>query len=105
MHILLTGSTGYIGKRLLPELVAAGHKITCCVRDANRFNPLEEFGSSIEVLEVDLLNRESLERLPNDIDVGYYLVHSMSSSENYAEMELECAKNFVLHCHRQKPNN
>ena len=39
MHILLTGSTGYIGKRLLPELVATGHKITCCVRDANRFNP------------------------------------------------------------------
>ena len=70
MHILLTGSTGYIGKRLLPELVAAVHKITCCVRDANRFNPLEEFGSSIEVLEVDLVNRESVERLPNDIDVG-----------------------------------
>ena len=94
MHILLTGSTGYIGKRLLPELVAAGHKITCCVRDANRFNPMKEFGSSIEVIEVDLLDRESLGRIPSDIDVGYYLVHSMSSSENYAEMELECAKNF-----------
>jgi uncharacterized protein YbjT (DUF2867 family) len=37
MKILLTGATGYIGKRLLPLLVEQGHEIICCVRDKNRF--------------------------------------------------------------------
>lgn len=39
MKILLTGATGYIGKRLLPVLVEAGHHVVCCVRDLNRFIP------------------------------------------------------------------
>ena len=39
MNILLTGATGYIGKRLLPVLVQQGHHVICCVRDTNRFNP------------------------------------------------------------------
>lgn len=41
MKILLTGATGYIGKRLLPALVEKGHQVVCCVRDFNRFNPPE----------------------------------------------------------------
>ncbi len=41
MKILLTGATGYIGKRLLPVLIEAGHHVVCCVRDLNRFNPPE----------------------------------------------------------------
>lgn len=94
MHILLTGSTGYIGKRLLPELIEAGHKVTCCVRDAKRFNPSSDVKDVIDVLEIDLLDPESLKNIPKEIDAGYYLVHSMSSSADYAAMELECAKNF-----------
>jgi len=38
MKILLTGSSGYIGKRLLPILVENGYDVVCCVRDKNRFN-------------------------------------------------------------------
>ena len=37
MKILLTGATGYIGKRLLPVLIEQGHEVVCCVRDKNRF--------------------------------------------------------------------
>jgi Male sterility protein len=37
MKILLTGATGYIGKRLLPFLIEQGQKVICCVRDKNRF--------------------------------------------------------------------
>ncbi len=39
MNILLTGATGYIGKRLLPVLIELGHHVICSVRDVNRFNP------------------------------------------------------------------
>ena len=48
MKILLTGATGYIGKRLLPVLVEEGHTVICCVRDINRFNPPDSLKSNIE---------------------------------------------------------
>ncbi len=94
MRILLTGATGYIGKRLLPALVEAGHEVICCVRDTKRFNPPKSMRSQISVIEVDLLKEETLKRIPKDIDGAYYLVHSMSSSKDYAELEEKCAINF-----------
>jgi uncharacterized protein YbjT (DUF2867 family) len=96
MKILLTGATGYIGKRLLPILAAQGHQIVCSVRDKDRFKIPEEFKNSITVIEVDFLKEESLKGIPNDIDAAYYLMHSMSStSNNFDELESVSAKNFV----------
>lgn len=94
MRILLTGATGYIGKRLLPALVEAGHEVICCVRDTQRFTPPTSMLSQISVIEVDLLKEETLKHIPTDIDGAYYLVHSMSSSKDYAELEERCAINF-----------
>lgn len=94
MKILLTGATGYIGKRLLPVLVEAGHEVVCCVRDVLRFNPPHSIKSRISVIEIDLLNKESLKTIPKDIDGAYYLVHSMSSSDNYKTLEKSSAINF-----------
>ncbi|WP_369765533.1 SDR family oxidoreductase [Flavobacterium sp. WC2429] len=96
MKILLTGATGYIGKRLLPILVAQGHDIICCVRDKNRFYVPIDLTKNIEVIEVDFLKEETLNNIPNDIDAAYYLIHSMSSSaDNYDELEQASAENFV----------
>ncbi|MGW8123788.1 SDR family oxidoreductase [Roseivirga echinicomitans] len=94
MKILLTGSTGYIGKRLLPVLIEAGHEVVCCVRDPKRFNPPDSLRESITVLEIDLLDEKSLERIPADIDGAFYLVHSMSSSGDYESLEERSAINF-----------
>lgn len=94
MKILLTGATGYIGKRILPVLVQQGHTIVCCVRDIHRFSPPKSLLKSIEVIEVDFLNDTSLDKIPDDIDTAYYLIHSMSSSSQYEALELETAKNF-----------
>ncbi len=93
MKILLTGATGYIGKRLLPVLVDAGHEVVCCVRDKSRFNPSEAIKQKIKIIQIDLLDIESLYKIPNDIDGAYYLVHSMSKSTEYEKLELECAIN------------
>ena len=99
MKILLTGSTGYIGRRLLPELVKAGHQVVCPVRDIRRFD-FEDFDEtflkSVKVIECDFLNSESLALLPKDIDIAYYLIHSLTSnSKEFSNLEAITAKNFV----------
>jgi len=94
--VLLTGANGYIGKRLLPVLVAQGHYIYCLARDKNRFIIHENFFGSVEVVEADLHNPEDLTKLPRDFDVSYYLVHSMvGSTTDYYDLEQEAAMNFV----------
>ena len=94
MKILLTGATGYIGKRLLPVLVQQGHEVVCCVRDRDRFSYPHSLGQHVKVLEMDLLDAESLKIIPEGIDAAYYLVHSMSSVKDYQDMEERSARNF-----------
>lgn len=97
MKILLTGATGYIGKRLLPVLVAEGHQVICCVRDKNRF-PTEGLYKhlNIRLFEVDFLNEVSFSNLIEDIDVAYYLIHSMSSAaKDFDRLEALSATNFI----------
>ena len=97
MKILLTGVTGYIAQRLLPVLLENGHEVVCCVRDSNRFNIKKYNTSKISVIEADFLNAESLHNIPNDIDLAYYLIHSMSTqSGDFGNMEEICATNFKI---------
>ncbi len=94
MKVLLTGATGYIGKRLLPVLVEKGFEVVCSVRDKNKFNPEKSVEEKIEIIENDLTNKDSLINIPDDIEIAYYLVHSMSKSKNYDELEKQSAVNF-----------
>jgi len=94
MKILLTGASGYIGKRLLPVLVENGHEVVCCVRDKTRFSYPKSLDPKVKVVEVDLLDSSSLENIPEDIDGAFYLVHSMSNSSDYLQLEKKCAVNF-----------
>ncbi|ROI10696.1 SDR family oxidoreductase [Chryseobacterium sp. H3056] len=97
MKILLTGGTGYIGKRLLIQLLEEGHHVVCSVRDKNRFG-LKLFKDKIdqiEIIENDFLDESSLENIPKDIEAAYYLIHSMSSSDgDFEEKEKISADNF-----------
>lgn len=95
MKILLTGATGYIGKRLLPGLIENGHNVVCCVRDKTRFSYEENLSPKIQVVEVDFLNPDTLNNIPKDIDAGYYLIHSMTSnSKDFDKYEEISAVNF-----------
>ena len=96
MKILLTGANGYIGKRLLPALVEAGHQVICLVRNEKRLNLPKSLREKISIFQGDLLDFKSLAHIPNDIDTAFYLVHSMGhTTQNFAEMETRCAGNFV----------
>lgn len=95
MKILITGATGYIGKRLIPILINEGHHVVCVVRDVLRADKAYLDDSHISIVEGDFLNPETLNNIPKDIDVAYYLIHSMSNtSKDFEKLEAECAKNF-----------
>ncbi len=94
MKVLLTGATGYVGKRLLPALIQQGHHVVCCVRDRSRFNAPAHLTQHIEIIEVDFLDFNSLTHIPQDIDAAFYLMHSMSTTSDYEKLELESAENF-----------
>ena len=95
MKILLTGANGYIGRRLLTTLLNGGHHVVCCVRDKNRFDISRYDYGKVEVLEVDFLDKNSLGKIPGDIDLAYYLIHSMSASTgDFASLEKKSAGNF-----------
>lgn len=95
MKILVTGATGYIGKRIIPLLVNEGHQIICTVRDKLRAEKSYSEEELISIVEVDFLKPETLENIPKDIDVAYYLIHSMSnSSKDFENLEEQCALNF-----------
>lgn len=95
MKILLTGVTGYIAQRLLPVILENGHEVICCVRDKDRFNRKNYLTSKLSVIEVDFLNKDSLQQIPTDIDVAYYLIHSMSTQlGDFEDLEEICASNF-----------
>ena len=94
MKILITGTTGYIAKRLIPLLLTEGHSLLCCVRDINRIPEEFKDDNRISFLEIDFLKIKN-QVFPKDIDAAYYLIHSMSTtSADFEVLEEICALNF-----------
>lgn len=107
LKILLTGANGYIGLRLLPSLLHAGHQVWAVVRDKARF-PYEDFeeNPNFHLIEADFLVAESLptsivdsrqpDNQPIKFDAAYYLIHSMGGGANdFVVQELAAAQQFV----------
>lgn len=95
MKILLTGANGYIGMRLLPELLEKGHEVVCAVRDKNRLSIDEETRQQLTVIEVDFLKEVRPDLIPKDITIAFYLIHSMSgSTHDFDQKEAKSAEIF-----------
>ncbi len=95
MKILLTGANGYIGMRLLPQLLKKGHEVVCVVRDEKRLSVDFSTRKKIQVIEIDFLDEGSVDTIPKDIDTAYYLIHSMTSSiADFDEKEAMAARRF-----------
>lgn len=94
MKVLVTGANGYIGTHLIPSLLDAGHEVHCVVRNIQRFKYHGLQG--LHLWEADLLKPETLEKIPKNMDVAYYLIHSMGvSSKDFPNLERQCAQNFA----------
>ena len=99
---LVTGVTGYVGGRLVPYLLDRGHSVKVMCRDAGRLQG-RRWIQEVEVCEADVLMPETLQGIMEDIDVAYYLIHSMSGNESadFHERDIRAADNFGKEAKKQ----
>ncbi|MFI6822135.1 SDR family oxidoreductase [Micromonospora sp. NPDC050187] len=93
MRCLVTGATGYIGGRLAPRLLAEGHTVRCLARSAGRLRDVP-WAARVEVVEGDLRRPETLPAAFADVDVAYYLVHSLGQA-GFEAADREAATRFA----------
>lgn len=92
MKVLLTGSTGYIGRRLKQILLNDENiELKLLVRNKKSVSSMDK---KIEIIEGDTFNKESLKEALKDVEVAYYLIHSLSN-ENYKDLDKISAQNFL----------
>lgn len=94
LNCLVTGATGYVGGRLIPRLLATGHRVRAMARAPHDLQQMS-WVDDVEVVAADLTEPDSLAAAFTGIDVVYYLVHSMGSSPNFSSAEAESAHHTV----------
>ena len=98
--VLLTGATGFIGGRLLRRLRDQGTSIRCLVRSQSKFRTLFPDMTDVEVSEGDLVKGSGLDEAMQDVQMAYYLVHSMgpekrSGKSGFEDRDRTAAENFI----------
>lgn len=95
MRILVLGATGYIGGRLVDKLLQQDHQVRCLVRNQRKALG-KPWSDKVEIIEGQLNNNDVIKRCLKDIDVVYYLIHSMASGkEIFSSIDRDLAGNFV----------
>jgi uncharacterized protein YbjT (DUF2867 family) len=92
MKCLVTGATGYIGGRLVGQLLDAGHEVRCMTRDESRLRDLP-WASRVESVQANALDPETLPAAMDGVDVVYYLIHSIYSGPDFDNLDRQAAVN------------
>ncbi len=92
MRTLVFGASGYIGSHLVPRLVDHGHDVRVTSRHPETLT--DRGWKGVEVVGADALDPASLEAALHEIDVAYYLVHSMAAGSDFAARDRRAARNF-----------
>ncbi|MEV5431558.1 SDR family oxidoreductase [Streptomyces sp. NPDC052701] len=94
LHCLVTGATGYIGGRLVPELLGAGHRVRCLARSPEKLRD-HPWAGDAEVVRGDVTDTASLASAMRGIDVAYYLVHALGTGRDFEETDRRAARTFA----------
>lgn len=95
--ILITGATGYIGRRLKRRLLGRTDlAIRLLVRNSRKVEPSTL--ARLEVVEGDTFNREALHRALDGVEIAFYLIHSMGAGQDFEERDRRSAENFRNAC-------
>ena len=93
IRALVFGASGYIGTNLVPRLVEAGWQVRAAARHRAVLEARD--WQDVELIAADALDPATLPAALQDIDVAFYLVHSMAAGKNFAQLDIEAAKNFA----------
>ncbi len=88
---LVTGATGYIGGRLVPELLAAGHRVRVMTRNPDRIRD-HPWASQVEVVRADASDPDQVAAACDGVDVVHYLIHALGSGPEFAEIDRRTAR-------------
>jgi len=91
---LVTGATGYIGGRLVRELLIAGYKVKVLARFPDRLRDMAWF-DQVEVISGDALDISDVNRAMQNVDVAYYLLHALNQGPEFVEIETKMAQLFA----------
>ena len=89
-RVLVTGATGYVGGRLVPRLLAAGHHVRVLVRSPQKLDEVDWRGD-VEIVKGSLDDADVVADAAADVDVLYYLVHSMGDGKDFVNKERDMA--------------
>ncbi|WP_305041175.1 SDR family oxidoreductase [Geoalkalibacter sp.] len=97
LPVLVVGSTGYIGGRLIPRLLREGYRVRALARSLTKVRARSwAENPGVELVQGDVLDRGSLERAARGCRAAYYLVHSMNpATRDFAEADRKAAENMV----------
>jgi uncharacterized protein YbjT (DUF2867 family) len=91
MRVLVLGATGYVGGRLVPELLAAGHQVRCAARSPAKLDG-RTWRDDVEVVRADVTDRASMDAACADVDVVMFLVHAMDGGSDFEQREAAGAR-------------
>lgn len=97
--VLVMGATGYIGGRLVPELLAAGHRVRCLARTPAKLDD-RPWRDAVEVFAGDVLDGSGLDAALEGVDVVHYLVHSMDGADDFRDRDRDAARTVRQACER-----
>ena len=91
---LVTGATGYIGGRLINQLLIAGYRVRVMARFPDRLRDLPWY-NDVEIVQADALDPATVRVALADVDIAYYLLHAINQGENFKVIEEAMANIFA----------
>lgn len=91
--VLVTGVTGYVGGRLVPELLAAGYRVRTLTRHPERLRG-QQWADDVEVVRGDALDPGVVRQAMTGVDVAYYLIHSLGTGPAFEDTDRQAARLF-----------